>query len=165
MMNYILFDDSAHVQLLPLTFTRPVCEIRIGILTIREKWELALNCTASTATAEYLSGKYPLVTAERNVWINGSVCPDKGLIAAVRNLSDGDRLVAGDKLLAVCQDGAAKADLKNISGIAYRQGFLSIEHPWDIFAKNGEALERDFEAITSGRQSGPLSETDRKSVV
>src|ERR1035441_5966599 len=85
-MNYILFDDSRE-NLLPLTFTRPVCEIRVGILTIREKWEKYLKTKTSTITEGYLSTKYPMVAAKQNILINGSVCPNKNPRRAVRRRS------------------------------------------------------------------------------
>ncbi|HQX03888.1 MAG TPA: putative sugar nucleotidyl transferase, partial [Flavobacterium sp.] len=47
-MNYILFDGPVRNALLPFTFTRPVADIRIGILTIREKWEKYLGYTTTT---------------------------------------------------------------------------------------------------------------------
>lgn len=64
-MNYILFDGTVRNALLPLTFTRPVAEIRVGILTIREKWEKHLGTTTTTITEEYLSEKFPMVERSR----------------------------------------------------------------------------------------------------
>ena len=57
-MNFILFDDNTRINLLPLTFTRPVAEIRFGILTIREKWERHLRMKTSSLTEEYLNKKF-----------------------------------------------------------------------------------------------------------
>ena len=77
-MNYILFDDIlVREHLLPFTFTRPISEIRIGILTISEKWEFELAQKDSYKTEKYLSEKYPEVISakEDNVWINGSILP------------------------------------------------------------------------------------------
>jgi Sugar nucleotidyl transferase len=65
-MNYILFDGSVRNALLPFTFTRPVADILVGIITIREKWEMRLGSTISTITEEYLSEKYPMVEMEEN---------------------------------------------------------------------------------------------------
>ena len=79
-MNLILFDDKARVDLLPLTYTRPICDIRIGILTIREKWEKMLDVSSSTQTENYLSGKYKMVQADDNYFVNGSVLPNTELI-------------------------------------------------------------------------------------
>lgn len=87
-MNYILFDDNARINLLPLTFTRPVADIRIGILTIREKWEKMLDAKISSKTEPYLSKKFPLVFAidTNNIWINGSFCPNEKLIEEIKTL-------------------------------------------------------------------------------
>ena len=66
-MNYILFDSDVRSSLLPFTYTRPVADIRIGILTIREKWEKFLGFTTTSITEEYLEAKYPMVELEENV--------------------------------------------------------------------------------------------------
>ena len=79
-MNYILFDGAVRNQLLPFTFTRPVADIRVGILTIREKWEKFLGSTTTTVTEEYLSDKFPMVELEQNVLINASFCPSENLV-------------------------------------------------------------------------------------
>ncbi|HOI33365.1 MAG TPA: putative sugar nucleotidyl transferase, partial [Bacteroidales bacterium] len=101
-MNYILFDSSFRNNLLPLTFTRPVADLRIGILTIREKWELMLNEKTSTLTEPYLAVKYPLVKAESNILINGAVCPTAELIEQINKLKSGETLVKGESLIAMC---------------------------------------------------------------
>ncbi len=156
-MNYILFDDAAREQLLPLTFTRPVCDLRVGIMTIREKWERALEARTTTSTEAYLANKFPLEIGGQNLWINGSVCPDQHLLNEIRNLKDGQRLVSGEIVLAVCQSGSEKPDLQKTEGVEYSDVVLSIRHPWDIFSKNGEALARDYEEVTKGRKSLPVS--------
>ena len=97
-MNYILFDDSRE-NLFPLTFTRPVCEIRVGILTIREKWEKHLKVKTSTLTESYLSRKYPLVSAKQNILINGSVCPNQKLVKDILALKQGEALFSGETLV------------------------------------------------------------------
>ena len=80
-MNYILFDSDVRDTLLPFTYTRPVADIRIGILTIREKWEQHLGLTTTTITQEYLEEKYPMVEMEENILINASFCPTPSLVA------------------------------------------------------------------------------------
>ena len=85
-MNYILFDGEVRNSLLPFTFTRPVADIRIGILTIREKWEKYLNTTTSTKTEEYLSKKYPLINGPANILINASFCPTEELVSVILTL-------------------------------------------------------------------------------
>ena len=99
-MNYILFDGTVRNALLPFTFTRPVADIRIGILTIREKWETQLGTTTTTLTEEYLSDKFPMVEMEENVMINAAFVPNHQLVALVQNLKSNQALFAGDEVIA-----------------------------------------------------------------
>ena len=85
-MNYILFDGTVRNALLPFTFTRPVADIRVGILTIREKWEKHLGYTTTTLTEEYLSEKFPMVEMEENVMINASFLPNDVLAETIKSL-------------------------------------------------------------------------------
>lgn len=159
-MNYILFDDCRD-NLLPLTFTRPVCDLRIGILTIREKWEKMLSASTSTVTEEYLSQKFPLDLSDENVFVNGGVCPSKELLKAIESLNQGERLVIDEKVLAVRSNNSSEApNLSITEGKIFEGEVVSVEHPWDIFSKNGIALEADFELLTAGRESLKLSETN-----
>ena len=97
-MNYVLFDGPERENLLPFTFTRPVGEIRLGILSIREKWEAYLKASISYATQDYLSVKYPLTTDFDNIFINGSFLPDTALIFALDLLEINQVLVYKDRL-------------------------------------------------------------------
>ena len=99
-MAIILFDDNAHQTLLPLTYTRPVADIRIGILTIAEKWAKYLNTEFFFKTQAYLQAKFPLKTGVSDLFINGSVCPDEGLLEAIDKLKAGEALKQGDFLIA-----------------------------------------------------------------
>ena len=85
-MNYILFDGDVRDALLPFTYTRPVADIRIGILTIREKWEKRLGLTTTTLTEEYLEEKYPMVEMEVNIMINASFLPTDPLVLLIKKL-------------------------------------------------------------------------------
>ena len=85
-MNYILFDDYSRNDLLPFTYTRPVSEIRIGILTITEKWEKYLNSKVSFQTQDFLSSKYKKQIASDNLYINGKICPNKEILNLILNL-------------------------------------------------------------------------------
>ena len=99
-MNYILFDGPSRNALLPFTFTRPVADIRIGILTIREKWEKYLGSTTTTLTEEYLSEKFPMVELEENVMINASYLPNPVLVELISNLERNQAVFKGDEVIA-----------------------------------------------------------------
>ena len=156
-MNYILFDGTVREALLPFTFTRPVAEIRIGILTIREKWEKYLGYTTTTLTEEYLSEKYPMVELEENVMINASFLPNDILYEMVKNLKTNQAIFKGDAVVAFyTNESQEEVDFDTYEIIDYSEDCLTVEHTWDIFAKNDAALREDFELITEGRTSQPI---------
>ncbi|MEK6615119.1 MAG: GlmU family protein [Bacteroidota bacterium] len=156
-MNYILFDDSRE-NLLPLTFTRPVCEIRLGILTIREKWEKYLQAKTSTLTEDYLSKKFPLKESKKNMIINGSVCPNQKLVKDILALKQGEALFSEETLIAI---NSSTSDTENYNKRKETNAFsLYIKNLWDIFQKNGKAIEDDFYLLTSGRKSQKISKTN-----
>jgi UDP-N-acetylglucosamine diphosphorylase/glucosamine-1-phosphate N-acetyltransferase len=163
-MNYILFDDGAWNDLRPLTFTRPVCEIRIGILTIREKWEKYLTATCSYSTKDYLSQKYPQVLHEKNMLINASVLPDEELKKAILNLKEGEYLRKNGIVLAAYL-GAEEVSLVNKEEISEKKAiefefdFLRIAMPYDIFEMNDQAIRADFNLVSQGRKSKEISQT------
>ncbi|HKJ49469.1 MAG TPA: GlmU family protein [Christiangramia sp.] len=159
-MNYILFDGPEREDLLPFTFTRPVADIRIGILTIREKWEKMLAQKTSTKTEEYLSGKWSLKVAEKNIFINSSVIPTSELINTINGLRSNEKLIKNDKLIAYYQDGDAEQDISNYDSKEIEVDVLSIANTWDIFSKNGEALELDFEFLTKDRKSENIDQSN-----
>ena len=160
-MNYILFDGTVRNSLLPFTFTRPVADIRIGIFTIREKWENYLKSTTTTITEEYLSEKYPMVEMEENVLINASFLPNYELVTMVTDLSVNQAIFYGDEVIAFYStDTQEEVDFSTYEAIEYQGEILRIEHIWDIFSKNAEALQADFDFITEDRKSQPISKTN-----
>ena len=150
-MNYILFDANRE-SLFPLTHTRPISEIRIGILTIKEKWAKYLGSDPSTQTADYLQKKHPLKKEADNLYIYGGVCPNKALVAAIQQLADGEGLYAGDTLLAYRNAANQK--------VIFAEEFTKIEKLWHIFQYNAIELQTDFDLLTAGRISQVLSDTN-----
>jgi len=160
-MNYILFDGPSRDNLLPFTYTRPVAEIRVGILTIREKWEKYLGYTTTTITEDYLSDKYPMVELEDNIMINASMLPNSGLVDAIKNLNENQAIVKEDAIIAFyAKEAQDNIDFNNFEVIEFNGNIISIEHTWDIFSKNGEALQEDFDLLTKDRVSQPISSSN-----
>ncbi len=156
-MNYILFDGPSRNNLLPFTFTRPVADIRVGILTIREKWEQHLGYTTTTITEDYLSDKYPMVEMDNNVLINASYLPNVQLVEMIRNLEENQAIFKDEDVIAFYTKNAQEnIDFNTFEAIEYNDEVLKIEHTWDIFSKNGQAIEDDFELLTKGRTSQPI---------
>lgn len=156
-MNYILFDGTVRNALLPFTFTRPVADIRIGILTIREKWEKYLGSTTTTITEEYLQEKYPMVELEENVMINASFLPNAVLAEMVSNLEVNQAIFKGDEVIAFfTQDSQEDVDFDQYEIFEFEEEVLTVQNTWDIFQKNDIAIREDFEFLTEGRKSQPI---------
>lgn len=158
-MNYILFDGNVRNQLLPFTFTRPVADIRMGILTIREKWEHLLGFTTTTVTEDYLSEKYPFLELERNIFINASFLPSQNLVNIIKGLEENQAVFFDEEPIAFFTTDGQEVDFETFDIIQYaHDDILRIEHTWDIFSKNGDAIRRDYEMLTEGRESQPIPE-------
>ncbi|MFD0837018.1 GlmU family protein [Mariniflexile aquimaris] len=156
-MNYILFDGPSRNNLLPFTFTRPVADIRVGILTIREKWEMYLDSTTTTVTEDYLSDKYPMVEMDENIMINASYLPNLELVEMVKNLQENQAIFKDEDVIAFfIKDTQEPVNFDTYEAIEFNEEVIKIEHTWDIFSKNGEAIQEDFNAITNGRASKPI---------
>ncbi len=153
-MNYILFDDFRG-NLLPLTYTRPVSEIRIGILTITKKWEHFFKKKFSFYTEDYLQQKFSLITKEDNLWVNGSICPDTNLVSAIQSLSVNQCLMQNETLIAYRSKKSIPSDV-----ILYEDNFMQISQLWHIFEYNDDCIKSDFKLITEGRISELISETN-----
>jgi UDP-N-acetylglucosamine diphosphorylase/glucosamine-1-phosphate N-acetyltransferase len=156
-MNYILFDGTVRNALLPFTFTRPVADIRIGILTIREKWEQYLGSTTTTLTEEYLMEKYPMVEMEQNIMINASFLPNAILVDLIQNLEQNQAVVYQEEIVAFyTNDSQEEVNFELYDLVVYEGDLMQIENTWDIFAKNDSALRDDFNLITADRTSQPI---------
>src|ERR1700744_4052666 len=162
-MAIILFDGNAHQTLLPLTYTRPVADLRIGILTIAEKWGKYLNQDFSYHTQSYLGAKFPLEIQAENLFIDGAVCPDEQLLEAIDKLQTGDALQYNGQLIAV---KLTESDAKGFDPGAKFGKLIShggtpvvLTYPEDIFRNNDTELKKDFRLLTKGRDSASISAT------
>ncbi len=161
MANIILFDnEDIWVDILPMTYTRPLADIRVGILTIREKWQRHFpDASISILTRPYLSKKYPTHEAECQLFIAGHIFPNKELAVAIAGLQIGEALKAGDELIAYCGTKDAFESGKFVKVVAYNGEIDGIHLLYDIFQKNDAQLKSDFRLITAGRQSKPVSDS------
>jgi len=156
-MNYILFDSDVRNSLLPFTYTRPVAEIRIGILTIREKWEFFLGFTTTTITEEYLEAKYPMVELNKNILINASFLPTKNLVKQVKKLSKNQAIFQGEQVVAFfTSDTQENVDFDSYEQLEFQEDLIQIKHTSDIFSLNDKAIQADFDLLTQGRTSQPI---------
>ena len=156
-MNYILFDGKYRNNLLPFTFTRPVADIRIGILTIREKWELLLKAKTSTLTKLYLQEKFPMINDKVDILINASFLPTRKLAQMVLSLKENQAIIYENEVVAVYTDEHKQEFiLSDYETLTYDEELIQIQRKYQIFSKNEFALAMDFELITTGRTSAPI---------
>ena len=157
-MNYVLFDDQTWDSMLPLTFTRPVSELRIGILTIKEKWDFFTGSNCSYFTRPYLGKKFKSTICEDNIFINSSFLPNMQFMASIHKLEVGQSLVYNDQTVAVRLD-KTEAETFNPKSVTIKKSISvdfevnKISYPWDIFTGNGIQLKSDFDIVVANRKS------------
>ncbi|MGB3592486.1 MAG: GlmU family protein [Nonlabens sp.] len=158
-MNYILADFNSHKALLPFTYTRPVSEIRCGILTMTQRWKHFLNQEISFQTEQYLQTKYPLHTSQDNIVVAGNAVATQNLVDKIVSLKPQQKLMAGNNMVAyrVRELHTPTIELEQV--LYLEDEVLFIENTWDIFSKNGVVMELDFATITNGRTSQPIPST------
>ena len=164
MDTILLFDDPAiRGSLLPFTFTRPVADIRVGILKISEKWEKTSGATVSYLTQDYLQKKFPR-TDGKALAVNGAWLPENSSLEVLKSLSDNQALYFGKTLIATYIGETEK----NLSAVKGKEIIQMEAEPrlllktWNIFQFNGAEIRKDFELITRGRKSTKLTDPHTK---
>ncbi len=161
-MNLLLFDHpEIRLSLLPLTYTRPIADLRFGILKIAEKWSHDLGTPHGFFTQDYLQGKFRLRQTNDNIYINGALCPDPNLVSAIKNLSPGEGLQQQGILLAR-RDGEISSIEQLVTErdnyTEYQQPVTLIKYNWELFLNNGAQIEQDFTRVTRDRESHPITD-------
>lgn len=169
MKNIILFDDPSFKEFLPLVYTRPIGAIRCGITTIDEKWRSCGDHQVSYFSQGYLAPKFPMVWEKDNYLVNARYFPSNSIINELDSLNDGDSIWNGDDLVVarILDDGSYDEEAKNyfynnLKGNrkeASDEDLLYLTNVWDVFLKNGAAIQFDYDRITLGRHSDPIPNT------
>jgi UDP-N-acetylglucosamine diphosphorylase/glucosamine-1-phosphate N-acetyltransferase len=167
-MNYILFDDNNRKELYPFTLSRPVCEIRAGILTIKQKWEKHLGNICAYKTASYLEGKYPSLSSNQSqdacLYINGSVFPSYELIEEINKLVPNTALIKENKIIAIAcaaYDSGFDPNFHDFKSNESNSGIRTLDKPWEIFAQNGKNIQDDFILLTTNRKSAAIDASNQ----
>lgn len=159
-MNYILFDSQVRYTLLPFTHTRPVADIRCGIMTMRQRWEKFLVSETSTLTDGYLQPVFPIKTGTDNLYINGAAFANDELAKMVNDLQENEKLISCDTVIAFRTSRVITFEnlTENISELTSKEydGAICLKNIWDIFSLNEQAIKDDFATLTKGRISQPL---------
>ena len=154
-MAIILFDNSFRKKLYPFTLTRAVADIRIGICTIKERWERLTNQQVFVITENYLQGLYHAIDNGDHIWIDASVLPDDDIVDRVLSLESGDALADETGLIAG-RNANTLSSFKNIIDTKVKR----LEYSWQLFQWNDEWLRKDFATIAKGRRSKKISSTN-----
>ena len=167
-MNYILFDDDHRKSLFPFTLSRPVSEIRVGILTIKEKWDKYLKTLSAYLTEDYLSKKYQKLEKRHEgnpcVYINAAAFPNPALINEITNLEKDSVLKFQNRIVAIHVSmynenfDPTKNDLKTSESKANP---IFLNKPWEIFANNGKNINDDYILLTKGRKSAHIDNSNK----
>lgn len=166
-MNLILSDDiEKRMDLFPLTFTRPAGDLRVGILTIQDKWQKLSGAQTSLLGDQYLRIKYTPIVEDDNYVVDSRILPTPELVTEVSSLQKGEGITIDDYIIAARLDAedATKfySDRKSLNISAKSHTPISrIDNTWDIFTLNEQEIERDFHLLTDGRKSAGLSDTNR----
>lgn len=153
-MNINLHDNGLHLRFAPLTLTRPVGNLRVGIFTNNERWQAFLSeVQIGYITEDFLAKKFAPVVGE-HVDVNAQIIPNADVVAAVKELGNNQELLFGSVWIA--RKGSGKEKI-NYAG---KEPVL-LEARWDLYQKNQYILLADFELITRNRTSEPLSESNR----
>ncbi|HHG83461.1 MAG TPA: glucose-1-phosphate thymidylyltransferase [Bacteroidetes bacterium] len=177
-MQYLLFEDKSRFDLLPLTFTRPVYALRVGIDCLQEKWQRALGSPLATFAYTYLQPRFESYNPEaETLFINGKFVPNDELL---RLLHEGCapatflHTASGEIIAARCianqvqrPEGVLSLEALQNSGLrpvlADLGHTIAIRYPWDIFRNNGAIIRQDYLALTARRKSAPI--TDKFSAI
>ena len=146
-------------NLRPLTLTKPLAFLRIGILTIQEKWNFYFeNSVKIKTTEQYLKSFNTFDPNEKGlIYINPSVLPNDVLVENIKKLSAGESLYSNGTLIA---SKIGNEDVVFEKAIQYSHEIIKINFPWDLFTLNEKAIELDYKLITKNRISAPISKTN-----
>jgi len=165
-MQVILFDDKRWQQLLPLTFTKPTAALRIGIGTIREKWETQMPADYAWLAEPYLQQKFPVNYGSDNLYIYGGVIPNNKLIAALQALKNNEALISDNEVIAIRsteQYFSVMSLVNHAKGLTltnYTDKLICITRTWHLFQFNDEVLRSDYAIVTANRKSQEISNTN-----
>ncbi|MEO9483109.1 MAG: GlmU family protein [Ekhidna sp.] len=153
--------EESWKQMLPMSYTRPVADMRVGILKVHEKWVSYLNAAESFFRSENYLGPLFNTPKQKTLTILGNVLPTTSLVSAVKDLKDDEVLTCNDEVIAGFYDHDESFELGNRSKISLSEA-VQIHHPWDIFKLNGEEIRQDYTLLTTGRKSEPLDDPHTK---
>lgn len=156
MNNIIFFDGDEHLTLLPLTYTKPVSHLRVGILTITEKWERYIESSCSNLVEPYLQQEFPMSLKDDNLFILGGLLPTKKLVSEITQLEKGQSLKSTDDVLIAARCQSLDEFLSPKQFNTSSNDVRIVQRPWDIFHFNADEIENDIQLLNPKNSSDSL---------
>ena len=158
-MHITLVDlPQSRVQLLPLTYLKSIADLRVGILTIKEKWAKRLDAAVYISSEDYLTPKYPPCGGPGLV-INSCILPNDSLINLLRGLPEKKQLRVGNFFVASHVENVEDLDsLFKYPIIQEEFNLLSITRPWDLFVHCSDQIKADYALVTKDRKSESIED-------
>jgi len=164
MKTIVLFDGQCHKSLLPLTFTRPVAQLRVGIFTIHEKWSRFFDQDVNVRTKDYLADKFNSFENEADLGVLGGLLPDDDLVSVIESLNPNTILMKDGNVLAISplpkNDDSMESSLSNYAVVEYDSSVSIVFRPQDIFLKNGDEILKDYSWIKKNKKSIKCQESN-----
>jgi UDP-N-acetylglucosamine diphosphorylase/glucosamine-1-phosphate N-acetyltransferase len=173
-MNYILFEDHSHFDLLPFCYTRPIYALRAGILTTQARWEMALKQTTYTIAYDYLGEKYNknAIETQQSIWINGKFSPNETFLRLLSEIKPNQAFQNENKeILCFCTENSTEIlpfsngilDINLLENSKIKTETIDLEaiairKMHDIFTYNAKLIQYDFELLTNGRKSAGIND-------
>lgn len=165
-MNVLLIDGYSHLNMLPLTYTRPVAELRMGIFTFKERWlNYFPKASVSYVTEAYLSRLYPKKIAEENLYITASWLVSALEVEKVKSLQLGEvlvdssgRFLAGKLTLSSFEEQSQLNRWENSQTLVET---IVPSYPWDLFSHNARAIQMDFDWLKSNKKSQKIDASNQ----
>lgn len=164
-MNLVLFDlYTDWANLLPLTATRSIADCKIGILSIKDKWEKYTGVLPQIFTQKYLQEKYPYAVKEEAVFVSSKVLPNAYLLSEIEQLDNDTALFFDDELIAFKSDeqfdDVNRLSQKSFNKVKAIDGIITINYPWSIFLNNGQEIRNDIKLLNLKPNPDALSSTN-----
>jgi UDP-N-acetylglucosamine diphosphorylase/glucosamine-1-phosphate N-acetyltransferase len=172
-MQKIIFTEEycKPENLHPFTYTRHIQDIRIGILTIREKWERYLKIPSANKWEDHYLDDEQSIKIEKGIGkdnyllVHANVLPSKSNISKIKKLNNGEFLTSGKEGGIAFKFSAKEViglhKIKINKSVEVKDEVKTIHYPWQITQLNDWALREDFTLVTAGRKSKPISKKNK----
>ena len=152
-MNYTLFDGQFHQKLKPLTWTKPVSKIRVGITTIKEKWENYFGEEVCVRTKDYLSNKFNSNAEQSIIGICAALLPNSEIVSAIHDLEDNTIMIHDNKVLAIKPLPPENVEfdkvLSSYNKVTYLGDYNIVDRPMDVFLLNESEIQNDLQFLAT----------------